>query len=167
MGATYISSDLHLGHKNIAKYREYISSTEENTRLIVDEWRSRIHKRDIVYLLGDIAFDKDHLYLLESLPGRKILIRGNHDNHMQTKALTQVFAEIEGLMSKWHFWLSHAPIHPQELRGKCNIHGHVHNATIPDDRYLNVCCDNLYTNYGSSFIKLEKVREIFASRTQN
>ena len=39
------------------------------------------------------------------------------------------------------FWLSHAPIHPQELRGLKNVHGHCHNNSIDDNRYINVSCE--------------------------
>lgn len=163
MGCIYITSDLHLGHKNIAKYREYVSSVEENTRLITSEWRQRVKKRDIVYVLGDAAFNKEELYNLASLPGQKILLRGNHDNYLSTDELRNVFDEIEGALKKWRMWLTHIPIHPAELRGGVNIHGHVHLATIPDKRYMNVCCDNLYTKTGSNFITLQRVREIFDS----
>ena len=70
--------------------------------------------------------------------GRKVLICGNHDtDHNPMKILCEYFDEVYSLY-KWHeFWLSHCPIHPDELRGKLNIHGHVHHATINDKRYFN------------------------------
>jgi calcineurin-like phosphoesterase family protein len=48
------------------------------------------------------------------------------------------------------------------LRGKKNVHGHVHYKTIPDDRYLNVCCENI--NFTP--ISLEEVNEIFKKREE-
>lgn len=36
------------------------------------------------------------------------------------------------------FWLSHCPLHPEELRGRLNIHGHVHTNSVRDQRYINV-----------------------------
>jgi calcineurin-like phosphoesterase family protein len=40
------------------------------------------------------------------------------------------------------FILSHCPIHESEMeRYYKNIHGHVHEETIKDDRYINVCCE--------------------------
>ena len=70
------------------------------------------------------------------------------------------------LTAKYGFWLSHAPIHPNELRGRKNIHGHVHNEAVtyydeifeieaPDPNYINVCCD--VTDYKP--ISLEEIRE--------
>ena len=52
------------------------------------------------------------------------------------------------------FWLSHAPIHPEELRDRINIHGHVHYKNIDDARYFNVSCENI----GFKPISLENIR---------
>lgn len=58
------------------------------------------------------------------------------------------FNKVCGFEKYKKSWLSHAPIHPAELRGKINIHGHVHDATItdenglPDLRYFNVSLEN-------------------------
>jgi calcineurin-like phosphoesterase family protein len=32
-------------------------------------------------------------------------------------------------------------MHPQELRGKINVHGHMHRDAIQDPRYVNVNVD--------------------------
>ena len=59
-------------------------------------------------------------------------------------------------------WLSHAPIHPAELRGKINIHGHVHYANVLDEtgkldnRYFNVSLENT----GGCPIALNVIKEI-------
>ena len=62
---------------------------------------------------------------------------------------------MNGLFKKYGFWLSHCPVHPNELRHKKNIHGHVHNKTVDDDRYINVCCD--VVNYTP--VELDKIRD--------
>ena len=51
--------------------------------------------------------------------------------------------EVYGFVKYKEFWLSHCPIHPNELRGKVNIHGHVHNKTIIDCNYFNTSCENV------------------------
>lgn len=68
----------------------------------------------------------------------------------------QVFDDVQGFMKYKEFWLSHAPIHPNELRGKVNIHGHVHSATIDDDRYFNTSLENI----GYKPISLQEIRKI-------
>ena len=42
-------------------------------------------------------------------------------------------------------FLTHCPIHPNELdyRVSFNIHGHVHENSIKDKRYINVCMENV------------------------
>jgi calcineurin-like phosphoesterase family protein len=50
---------------------------------------------------------------------------------------------VQSLVKYKGFWLTHAPIHPDELRGKMNVHGHVHTKTLADNRYFNVSCENV------------------------
>jgi len=110
----------------------------------MDNWQSTITKRDKVYVLGDAAFTMDGLDSIKQLNGTKILIRGNHDN-LNTSVYLKAFKEVEGIVRYKHAWLSHAPIHPEELRGKINIHGHTHYHTMPEFEYENVCLE--HTNY--------------------
>ena len=136
-----IIADPHLGHRNICEYRPF-KTMYEHEQHIVREWNKVVGKRDVVYVLGDAVFDSKSLYVVEQLMGRKILVRGNHDS-LKTHEYLSVFEEVLGIIKKNKAWLSHAPIHPQELRGCPNIHGHVHNNTIPDKRYFNACIENI------------------------
>lgn len=52
-----------------------------------------------------------------------------------------VIANLHSLVRYKGVWLSHAPLHPDELRGKYCCHGHTHNHCIDDPRYYNVCVD--------------------------
>ena len=141
MSDIFFTADLHFGHKGIANFgTRPVKSAKENIEWITDNWNSIVTKRDVVYVLGDVCFKLDHLPFLKNLRGQKILIKGNHDR-LSNKAYSEYFVNIHGILKKWGFWLTHCPIHPQELRGHKNIHGHVHGATIPDDNYINVCVD--------------------------
>ncbi len=76
----------------------------------------------------------------------KVAITGNCERgSCDTKMLWDAFDKVISLTSKKGCWLSHCPIHPEELRGKFNISGHIHNHVINDPRYANVCLEN--TNY--------------------
>jgi len=162
----WFCSDLHFGHKRIGEFRAGLSiSNEEDNRLrIMDDWFKVVTKMDVVYVLGDACFTKDTLFSFGELPGRKILVRGNHDM-LPTEDYLQYFEGVYGLMKYKHFWLSHAPIHPLELRGKKNLHGHVHYGTIPDNNYLNCCPEYLWPKVGRSLISLDEVRKHFESCT--
>lgn len=100
-----------------------------------------MNKRDIVWFLGDICFDLESLDLIKGLVGDKRLILGNHctDRGVPIEQLVLAFDQVHGLVSYKDSWLSHAPIHPAELRGMYNLHGHVHHHSLEDPRYFNVC----------------------------
>lgn len=60
-----------------------------------------------------------------------------------------------------NFWISHCPVHYQELRGRVgNIHGHLHFAELDDPRYFDVGLDK--NNF--KFVDFEDIKNIFKSR---
>ncbi len=140
----------------------FVSSEEENRTRIANEWKEVVSKRGIVYVLGDACFTMDTVDTFAELPGKKILVRGNHDM-LDTQVYLKYFDGVYGLLKYKEFWLSHAPIHPDELRGKVNLHGHVHFSSIKDSRYLNCCPENLWPAYGRSLIRLEEVRKLYSN----
>ena len=155
MSQVHFIADTHFGHRNICKYRSQFASTEDHDKNIILRWNSKIRKKDIVYVLGDFLIhnDKYDMYqLVHSLNGNIRVITGNHD-------YTQYYYDlnipmVNGLLKKYGYWLSHAPIHPSELRGHKNIHGHIHDKHIDDENYINVCCEHI--NYTP--ISLDEIR---------
>lgn len=143
MTQVYFTSDWHMGHHNIQRFRHWVTCEEDNTAKLEEEYTRVITKRDTVFFLGDIVFDYVSCLILQSLPGRKILVAGNHEYDDNMMKLEHVFDNVYGFHRYKGYWLSHCPIHPAELRGRINIHGHVHDATLPDKRFLNVCVDNI------------------------
>ena len=151
MSKVYFISDLHFGHRRITEFVPGARSGAhciENMNNIIRNWNAVVHKRDTVWVLGDIAFTDHGFEMLGELAGTKKMIKGNHDNHFTTEQWLQHFDTVESLVSYKGYWLSHCPIHPAELRGKRNIHGHVHTQSIlaPEDdswdrNYINVCCE--------------------------
>jgi calcineurin-like phosphoesterase family protein len=157
----WFCSDLHFGHKGIEKFR---GQTEfENRQRIKNDWQSVVTKRDIVYVLGDAAFTMETVSDFQELPGQKFLVRGNHDT-LNTSVYLKYFDEVYGLLKYKEFWLSHAPIHPNELRGRINLHGHVHNSTVDDKNYFNCCPENLWPILNRSLISLDELRKGYANR---
>ena len=112
-----------------------------------------------MYVLGDAAFTMDTVTEFAKLPGLKVLVRGNHDT-LDTQVYLKYFKSVEGLIKYKEFWLSHAPIHPEELRGKINLHGHVHYKSVQDSRYTNLCVENLWKMGYKSLISLSQLRDI-------
>lgn len=156
MTFVYVVGDLHFGHRNLPNFRRISGcDTEEALReCVIKNWNLYVTKRDIVYVLGDACFNEESLEHIGRLNGSKILVAGNHDRLNAGRYLS-VFKDVKGIVKRRAVWLSHAPIHPQELRGGINVHGHVHNATIDDRRYRNVSLENLI---GFRPHKLEEVK---------
>ena len=142
----WIISDLHLGHANICRFSPYrlgdfpYTSIKSHDATLKFRWSLKVDKKDQVYVLGDVAFTREALDDFATWPGTKILVRGNHDK-MNEHLYRDIFYRIHGIIKLSGHWLSHAPIHPQELRGLVNLHGHVHSDIIKDDRYRSVCVE--------------------------
>lgn len=163
MSRLIVSSDWHLGHRNIHKYRTEFSTAQDHHETIFENCATMINKNDSLILLGDIAFDREWLYRLTQINCRKkTLILGNHDTErVHIREICDVFDEVHSLWSKRNCWWSHAPLHPQEMRGRLlNIHGHLHGNQVfvhpqnekhkktwqeLDQNYFNVCLE--HTDY--------------------
>ena len=148
MSQVYMTSDWHLDHRGIHyKLRPQFESVEHHNNTIIENYLAAVKKRDFVWFLGDICFTNEACELTRQLPGTKNLILGNHDTDRECdiEQLVLAFDNVHSLRSYKGFWLSHAPIHPKELRGRKNIHGHMHNEVIDDERYINVCLE--HTDY--------------------
>lgn len=161
----YYSSDFHLGHKSICKYRPQFSTPEEHDECVL-QMMEKLTKRDILYVLGDFLFEgpkyKEYLERIKKMPVRIKLVMGNHDCIDLYKDCIGSNIEIQlPLFSHKNMWISHAPIHTQEIRGRLiNIHGHLHGGVvmlndIQDRRYFNVNLDN--NNF--EFVHLDTIKQ--------
>lgn len=133
----YLITDTHLGHENI----KHLCDRPDNfSELIIENWKNTVSNNDTVFHLGDIAFGDYWLKKLLELPGKKILIRGNHDQKSTFGYINEGFdfvcndfsAKIEGL----DILFSHHPryFHHHDI----NIHGHMHNLSREDFSCLHL-----------------------------
>lgn len=128
MSDVFFTSDLHLGHKLTARERGF-SSVEDHDKTIIENINNIVGKRAKLFILGDVCLTKQSFELLKEMQGVKELICGNHDNY-STPRYAEHFVKIHGFRRYKNFWLSHCPVHPQEMyRVKGNIHGHIHKNT--------------------------------------
>lgn len=137
-------SDFHFNHENMAKKRGFSSSEEMNWHIVKsfnDVVRS---SKDITYILGDITMEKlDGIEWLGLLRGVKHVIGGNHDKRGAALEILKYANTYSGCYKYKDTILTHIPVHPVELSYNIlyNIHGHVHENTLDDHRYINVCCE--------------------------
>ena len=132
MGNVRFVGCLHLGDDSLVKKIRGFDSSEEHDEHLIEQWNSVVSKRDKVFILGDITMESpNHYHKLSRLKGSKHVILGNHDLAKDVPKLLEYVDTVSGMVLYKGFWLTHAPVHPQELnfvRG--NIHAHIHHMKI-------------------------------------
>ena len=82
---TYAIGDLHLPGGDAKPMDVFGPQWERHFERIAEDWRRRVAKEDVVLVPGDISWAmrqqeaEQDLQAIGALPGRKILLRGNHD----------------------------------------------------------------------------------------
>lgn len=126
--SVYFIGCLHLSHKWMAQHRGFNDEFYHDEHLI-EQWNSVVHKKDLVWILGDVTMESKEPYpLLDRLKGRKKVCLGNHDQPEHTRDLLKHVETVAGMVDYKGFVLSHCPLHPNEM-GFCrgNIHAHIHH----------------------------------------
>jgi calcineurin-like phosphoesterase family protein len=164
---TWLISDTHFGHENILKFQKKdgtllrnFESIYDMNEVIVRNWNSKVKPEDKVYHLGDVNFCSFTILkeIFNRLNGTKVLIKGNHDNYLKISQLQQLFKDIRAYHVLDNILLAHIPIHPLSLeRWKGQVHGHLHDLTVPDLRYFNVSVERI--NYTP--INFNEIRNYF------
>jgi len=123
----WLISDTHYNHGNIATYCD---RPKDFTYRIVKNCKQIIKPNDLVIHLGDVFIGnlKDYDHIWQNLPGRWILIRGNHDRkHSISWWMEHGFQFACDSMIFRAMWLTHEPANSLPEGCAYNIHGHLHN----------------------------------------
>ena len=162
-------SDPHFGHEKTCTtfvghdgrpLRPFKDADEMNVALI-QRYKAAVGENDTVVWLGDICINKKFLYIVRELPGKKIIVLGNHDKE-HISAYTELFDDVCGYyIQNRAFIASHVPLHPSELtRWKRNVHGHLHSGEIGTPEYLCVSVER--TGYAP--ITLDEIEARYEAR---
>jgi len=87
----YAIGDLHLSFTANKPMDVFGREWKDHVRKIEKNWRGRIGAEDTVVITGDHSWGRNleealaDLDFIQSLPGRKILLRGNHDMFWDAK----------------------------------------------------------------------------------
>lgn len=171
----FFTADIHLGHDNIIKYcNRPFKDTQEMGVAIKDNWNSKIKPGSLVFILGDVTFQKSQNEIDESLSelnGNKILIPGNHDHinrlekHMQI-APPILEVSIKKDDEKLRFVMCHYAMRVwnKSHYGAMHLYGHSHG-TMPDDptsRSMDVGIDcNNYTPFSLDEVLLHMYKKVY------
>lgn len=165
---TYITSDLHLEHRNIIKYcdRPYDFSWEGVAKMneeILAQF-DELPAGSLIINCGDIGlnssltFDKLKEFVDRMKKNDKTLwiVLGNHDRemHLRCKDLRRFKTPYDlfialgfnrvfpyPILLEDKYLLSHEPVYLTPGSNLINVHGHVHNIDIDED-YFNRECEN-------------------------
>jgi len=131
MNKVFLIADTHFGHRNIITYcGRPFTDTDHMNEVIIRNWNSVVDADDKVYHLGDVAMGRPGLRVAARLNGRKILIKGNHDN-CDLKEYTAIFDDVRASHELGRVILTHFPLHEcQKARYTNNIHGHLHEKKV-------------------------------------
>lgn len=161
MSKVWLTSDWHLGHKNI---REYEPSRPRNfAEVIIENTRAVLKPGDTLFFLGDLAFIPPARIrglvgdLFEMVPS--YFVRGNHDKRLKLNHILDL--GFKGVHDRCaivgNSILSHYPIDNKDPRyavevlttqqymaetgADYNFHGHTHSKFSKDPRCINVCVE--------------------------
>jgi calcineurin-like phosphoesterase family protein len=165
---TWITSDLHFGHKNIMKFcpqtrARFNDDVAYMNNAMVEEWNARVEPGDLVYILGDVAFmsGSDAGRMINRLYGTKILVEGNHDRKtLQDATFRGAFAEVHKYLDITYDGhkcvMFHYPIFEwdQMHRGALHFHGHLHGGTTGMEKYR--CMDVGMDSTGEIVISMDR-----------
>ena len=152
----FATSDTHFNHVNIIKYcgRPFTpdeEGAEKCKAFLLERYRETVGENDIVIFLGDLAMGgamriRDEMpALVHALPGRKIMIRGNHDGLEPGFYRKLGFSLVLDWLILGGMFFCHYPLEPADPRypeGKIALalsekfrasgatvlyHGHIHD----------------------------------------
>ena len=177
----WFTGDTHFSHKNVIKYcnRPFETAAEMNEKLI-ENWNKVVTKSDIVYHVGDVAFEKDQDKLdklLSKLHGEKHLVWGNHDKGLKGSKLLRHFHSLSDIktlvvpvtkgeiVSHQRIVLCHYAMRvwDQAHYGTWHLFGHSHS-TLPDDPN-SLSCDVGVDAWNYAPVSFEQLQEVMAKKT--
>lgn len=171
----FITSDLHLGHKNIPK----LTGREPNFEETIMEELRKLDEASVLIVLGDSIMDKKWVKPFKELEAFKILVKGNHD-HVNSRKLYNAFDMIvPSLMIKYEFkpgkitnvFAYHYPIPSDKVSKLIGYHadfvisGHTHKPPfyLRKHRIFNLCPEVA----GYKPIPLSELVKIYRSVKEN
>lgn len=132
---TWLTTDLHFNHDAMVMLCDRPKNFKER---IIKHWLRQIKPEDTVICLGDLCIGDDLgvAAIIASLPGRKFLVKGNHDKKSDTwyETLGGWNLCCEALLLKRYghrILLTHRPATVGD-HYDINIHGHQHNVLGKD-----------------------------------
>jgi len=150
----WVSSDWHLWQENIC---DWGGRPKDFTDRIIANCKYYIQPQDTLIHLGDVIF-KHHDRLksvMDSFPGTKILVRGNHDKETDSWYCRRGFSFVCDNLMIGNILLSHKPTDIR-LRPDVKFNGHGHTHNNPKERWEKEILE-FYDNTRHKLLAMEYV----------
>ena len=108
--ALFVLADTHLSITTHKPMDIFGSRWKDHTNRIRQEWETVVTSDDTVVIPGDISWGmnfeeaRQDFHFLDSLPGHKLISKGNHDYWWATKSKQDAFFESEGITTISHLY---------------------------------------------------------------
>lgn len=154
----WVTSDHHFLHDNIVGFcrrpGHEDGDTQRHNHRMRNNWINTVRPTDTILHLGDLVLGSraDAEALLGGkmeLPGRKFLLKGNHDKRSRSFYESLGFEIVDPFdleVNGYRVFFSHYPLIPPVKtlgEGEINLMAHVHNSYVPGltQRHVNVGVD--------------------------
>lgn len=157
--ALWTIADLHLSFGTDKPMDVFGDRWRDHDEQLAALWREKIHSEDTVVLGGDISWAIDleeftpDLMFLHALPGRKILLKGNHDYWWQTLKKMQEHLETLGISDIHFLQNGHFMYHETAL---CGCRGWTFEGT-DHEKMIRRECGRLILSLDSAPQEAEKI----------
>ncbi len=109
--AVYALGDLHFGFAVKKPMHVFGERWKDHAEKIIKHWKMQVKEDDLVLLAGDISWGmrleeaQADLDVIDSLPGKKILLEGNHDYWWKSSSrLSGCYPKLFFLKNNCFFW---------------------------------------------------------------
>ncbi len=171
----WFTGDFHLGHANILNIHNLpFKDIFEYNETILNNFNSKVSKRDTTYILGDFSLNKRWLTeYLNRMNGNKIFIMGNHDLRYRS-TISEYALSVHDILDivikegneKYFISLCHYPMISwnKSCHGSWQLHAHCHG-TLPKSLRLQydvgIHCNELFP------VSFDKIKKIFKEKVEN
>ena len=149
----FVTSDTFFGRSQIIKSaKRPFKTVDEMNAALIDRWNSVVKDGDLVYHLGNFAWDPSSADdAAKLLNGDICLIKGEYDDAAQeVSKFIDTFTIVQNDILKelkTGIVLSHWPLHdwPGKRKGNFHFHGNSikrNKTDLKKMKRVNVCCDN-------------------------
>ena len=128
----WLITDTHFFHDRVV---EFTGRPDDYVDVIMASLRHLVASQDTLYHLGDVIFYRYERLkeMLDSVPGKKFLVMGNHDRKSRGWYCRNGFDGAFNAIQLGDVLLTHRPVRPLPVGVRLNVHGHFHNCGVERD----------------------------------